>query len=61
VSGAEGMIGKQAVIVNRSGVLWVQLEGELWHFHAREPLQEGETVEIIGLNGLILEVIQKGK
>lgn len=56
VSGAEGMIGKHATVVNRSGVLWVQLEGELWHFHSSETVKEGQTVEIVALNGLVLEV-----
>lgn len=61
VSGAEGMIGKQGLVVDRNGLLWVQVEGELWHFNSTEPLQAGQKVEVIGLQGLILQVILKGE
>ena len=62
-AGAEMMIGKTApaltVIGSRGGRLFV--EGEYWNAVSDTPIEEGETAEIVALQGLTLKVRPKGK
>ena len=63
VTGSEGMIGLEGTVVQPLtpfGV--VRVEGELWKAKAVEDdVKAGETVEILGLKKLVLEVKRKDK
>jgi membrane protein implicated in regulation of membrane protease activity len=57
MTGAEGMRGKQGVVVDadgRSGM--VLCEGELWRCRAPGPLAPGDRVSVIGIEGLTARV-----
>ncbi len=57
VSGREAMIGKTArVIADFSGKGWVRFEGESWRAESAEPLTEGQKVQVVESNGLVLKV-----
>lgn len=59
-TGAEGMIGKEARVVqdlNPEGV--IQLWNELWSARSREPIAKGERVIILAVNGLIATVSRR--
>ena len=61
VTGAEGMVGLTGQVVEPlSPVGLVKVKGEYWE--ARSPdgqLSAGETVEVTGVDGLVLRVKQK--
>lgn len=40
----------------QGGVAWIWLESELWSARAVEDLQEGDDVEVVGIDGLQLWV-----
>lgn len=58
VSGAEDMAGAEAVVIGPadSGAAWVQVHGERWRATGAAPLQPGQRVRIVGLQGLTLQV-----
>lgn len=59
-TGAEGMIGKEARVVqdlNPDGV--IQLWNELWSARSREPIAKGERVIILAVNGLVATVSRR--
>jgi membrane-bound serine protease (ClpP class) len=58
VSGAEDMAGAEAVVIGPadSGAAWVQVHGERWRATGAGPLQPGQRVRIVGLQGLTLQV-----
>lgn len=58
VSGAEDMAGAEAVVIGPadSGSAWVQVHGERWRATGAGPLQPGQRVRIVGLQGLTLQV-----
>ena len=62
VTGSEGMIGLEGEVVEPlapSGVVYV--EGEYWKAKCvGERIPAGESVEVLGLNKLVLEVRRKG-
>ncbi|MDF2868302.1 MAG: NfeD-like C-terminal, partner-binding, partial [Gammaproteobacteria bacterium] len=35
---------------------WIRIQGELWQAHAEKPLQTGDRVKIIKIDGLIVWV-----
>jgi membrane-bound serine protease (ClpP class) len=56
-TGKEGLIGKQAEArsdLNLTGLVFVH--GENWSARSNEPVQKGEKVTIVGIEGLTLIV-----
>jgi membrane-bound serine protease (ClpP class) len=56
-TGREGLVGERAVVRRRldpSGKVMVR--GELWRARAEETVEAGESVEVVGVDGLTLEV-----
>ncbi|MEO8427275.1 MAG: NfeD family protein [Verrucomicrobiota bacterium] len=62
-SGTQTMLGKTAGTISRidarSGKVFV--EGEYWNATSETPVESGQTVEILGLDGLTLEVKPKNQ
>jgi membrane-bound serine protease (ClpP class) len=54
--GLEAMIGARATVVSQTHV---RIQGELWHARARETLRPGDQVEVVGVEGLTLEVAKE--
>ena len=57
VSGSAMLIGQQAVVLDdlqTSGK--VRLHGEIWNARSHSPLKAGDTVTVLNVHGLILEV-----
>jgi membrane-bound serine protease (ClpP class) len=57
LTGAEGMVGRQAEVrrwSGRSGTVLVN--GEWWQAESGSPLREGETVTVVGIENLSLVV-----
>jgi membrane protein implicated in regulation of membrane protease activity len=64
VTGAEGLIGRDAEVIPRvnsgNGALYlVRVEGELWSARSRDALKPGETVVIVGVEKNRLTVKRK--
>lgn len=64
VSGAEGLIGRDAEVVPKSNygngaTYFVRVEGELWTARSADALKPGETVVIIGFEKNRLTVKRK--
>ena len=51
--GLEAMVGARATAVSATQV---RIGGELWQARAPVPLQAGDQVEVVGVEGLTLEV-----
>ncbi len=60
VSGREAMLGKEAVVIERGGNLWVRIEGESWLIANSDDLQEGQKVIVKEMQGLQLRVERQG-
>lgn len=61
-TGAEGMTGLSAKIVDWSqGRGHVLAQGELWRARGDEDFQRGDTVEVKGVEDLVLSVRRRGK
>lgn len=57
VSGVDTMIGEPALVLDAfTGEGKVMVNGETWNAWSEYPLQQGETVIINGINGLVLSV-----
>ncbi len=57
VSGAEAMIGRTGVVLEPlQPEGWVRVGGESWQAHSEEPIQQGETIEVLRIDGLTLHV-----
>ena len=59
VSGREGLVGERGVAktpIAPKGVGRVFVHGELWKARSDEPVDEGDTVEVVGIDGLTLKV-----
>ncbi|MDO9505250.1 MAG: nodulation protein NfeD [Hydrogenophaga sp.] len=57
VSGCEEMKGAEGVVLERAGSgAWIQIHGERWRATSTDPLQPGQRVRVVGLQGLTLEV-----
>lgn len=54
LTGPQAMVGEQAVVVNDKGQ--VEVRGELWSARAGRALVVGETVRVVGVDGLVLVV-----
>jgi len=56
-TGAEGMVGKRAVVLEPCSPQGrVRIEGEIWNAHSERPVIEGDTVRITAVEGLTLSV-----
>jgi membrane-bound serine protease (ClpP class) len=61
VTGAEGLIGKRAVVAERcdpEGT--VRLGGEIWQARCEPAAEPGATVEVVAVDGLTLSVRLSG-
>jgi membrane-bound ClpP family serine protease len=60
VSGDAGLVDSVTEVITvqpgdaRNG--WVQLQGERWQVSSSTPLHTGQTVRVVGRNGLLLQV-----
>ena len=52
-SGADALLGAEAVVLEDG---WVRVAGERWRARSDAPLESGETVEIVSIEGLTLVV-----
>ncbi len=60
VTGREGLIDRIGVargVIDPEGK--VDVHGELWNAHSTEPIQDGEKVRVVGMDGLRLEVVKE--
>lgn len=56
-TGEKGLIGLQGVVLDWDGASGhVQVDGERWRAISKDALEPGDTVKIIGLDGLTLKV-----
>jgi len=56
-TGREGLVGERAIVRKRIDPEGqVMVHGELWRARAQEALDAGESVEVVGVEGLTLEV-----
>jgi len=61
-SGAEGMRGSVGVVVDRlSPTGRVRLSGVLWNARSTQQVEVGSEVEVLGVEGLTLDVRARGK
>ncbi len=57
ITGSEALIGAEGEAVSWQGDEGrVRLKGEIWRARAREPVQSGPPVKIVGRDGLVLIV-----
>jgi membrane-bound serine protease (ClpP class) len=58
VSGSEEMIGSTGeMLENLDGDEgWAQVHGETWRVRSRQPLRLGQTIKVVRMHGLILDV-----
>lgn len=57
VSGAEGMLGTTGVVIDWSGTTGtVRTRGEIWAARSDTPVKKGNSVCVVGREGLVLEV-----
>lgn len=57
VNGLAHLIGETGVVLNEgSQGAQAKVRGEIWAIHAQEPLSAGDLIEVIRVNGLMLEV-----
>ena len=64
VSGREEMIGASGeVTAEAGGEVFARVHGEMWKVRAGVPLTRGQTVRVVGIDGLVLAVepVQKGE
>ncbi|MBY4677350.1 nodulation protein NfeD [Marinobacterium sp. CAU 1594] len=62
VSGVQTLVGQPAVALdNFHGQGKVQLNGEIWNARCTGQVQRGETVTVVAVNGLVLEVSKQGQ
>jgi len=58
VTGVEALIGKTAIV---SSPTQVRVAGELWEARSADPLVVGEEVEVVGVDGLTLQVSRRSR
>ena len=57
----DGLIGKNALVIKPitpSSCGQIKIFGEIWRAEAEEKIKVGETVEIVGVEGVTLKVIK---
>lgn len=61
VSGEEELIGSKGEIIScRDGECWARVHSELWKVQGTEPLNPGQSIRVMGRNGLVLTVSPNG-
>lgn len=57
-SGSEGMLGIKGRVVNNGDLAMIQVHGEYWNAvnESEEPLQVGQHVKVVAVDGLTLKV-----
>jgi membrane-bound serine protease (ClpP class) len=59
VSGREEMPGLPGVVTSVSkGVAYAEVRGESWRVRCKEPLSPGDAIQVVALDGLVLQVIR---
>ena len=57
VSGAEYMIGQKGSVTHlTSGIAYAEIQGELWRVRSHAPLQPGQPIRVVSMDGLTLGV-----
>ena len=56
VSGREALVGCTGQVTLGEHTMWVRIEGERWQCRSNEPLQDGQTVIVKKVEGLLLVV-----
>src|SRR5690606_20595065 len=57
VSGAEYMIGQKGRVTHlKSGIAYAEIQGELWRVRSHAPLQPGQPIRVVSMDGLTLDV-----
>jgi len=56
VSGREELIGARGAVLATGGGHWAEVHGERWRVSSEQPLQPGQRVRVLGLQGLTLQV-----
>jgi membrane-bound serine protease (ClpP class) len=58
VSGREALLGASGEVIEAAaGGGWARVHGERWRVRSAAPLHEGESVRVIGMKGLELDVV----
>jgi membrane protein implicated in regulation of membrane protease activity len=61
VTGAEGLVGRRAVVAERCDPQGtVRVGGEIWRARCDEPAGPGQAVEVVSVEGLTLHVRLSG-
>ena len=62
VSGKDAFIGSVGEVVDDcSGEGWARIGGETWRVGCREPLQAGQRIRVVRMEGLVLDVVAEPK
>ncbi|WP_212745084.1 nodulation protein NfeD [Hydrogenophaga sp. 2FB] len=57
VSGGEDMVGTRGRVLQiQDGEAWAEVRGERWRVRSEAPMWPGQTVRVVGLTGLLLQV-----
>jgi membrane-bound serine protease (ClpP class) len=56
VSGREELMGSTAVVTSEQGYMRIHLRGEWWQVRCATPLAHGQSVRVVGIEGLTLVV-----
>jgi membrane-bound serine protease (ClpP class) len=58
VSGSEEMVGSSGEMLEdlEGNEGWAQVHGETWRVRSRQPLRLGQTIKVVRMHGLILDV-----
>ena len=58
VSGREELVGSIGEVIEVAGqVCWARVHGENWKVHSARALRVGQTIRVVGMHGLTLEVV----
>jgi len=59
VSGEEELVGSRGEVAEdfdgKDG--WAQIQGETWHIRSKQPLRKGQKIRVVGIDGLIFDVV----
>ncbi len=60
VTGREEMPGLPGVVssVGKDGIVYAEIRGESWRVQCKEPLSPGDAIQVVALDGLVLQVIR---
>jgi membrane-bound ClpP family serine protease len=56
-TGVEGLMHSTGQVIDaNNGIFFIQMHSEIWNAHSPDELHTGDTVKIVGLKGLSLDV-----